>query len=160
MLPYDSYKPTDGETQFVGNLLNIQPNDISYIFFSDANIDTINNTLIEEIKRMTFESFNKTLIIEPQDKKLLVTVMRFIYFQSIQNKYTADIEVLLLNKEVLKKIIPTAMSELISYLRYINDINRYAAPYDDPNFHILPLPVNTNSRKKGPLRQPTDLFGF
>ena len=43
MLSYNSYKPTDKEREFVGKLINIEPNDISYKFFSDSNVDYINN---------------------------------------------------------------------------------------------------------------------
>ena len=49
MLSYNSYNPTDKETEFVGKILNIQPNDISYMFFSDKNVDYINKSLIEMV---------------------------------------------------------------------------------------------------------------
>ena len=159
MLPYDSYKPTEYETQFIGNLLNIAPNDISYIFVSDENIDNINTILIEEIKNMTNERYQKKLIIQPQEKSLLLTMMRHVYLKNIQNHYPTDIEVLLLNKEVFKILIPAVMSELIAHMRYLNDINRYSSPYDSPGFHILPLPTNT-TKTNGNFRQATDLFGF
>lgn len=159
MLPYDSYKPTEYETQFIGNLINIAPNDISYTFFNDENIDNINITLIENIKNMTFEKYNKKMIIEPQNKNHLLTIMRYVYLKNIQNHYPTDIEVLLLNKEVFKILIPGVMSELIARMRYLNDINRYAAPYNSTDFHILPLPKNTSKINRN-FRQPTDLFGF
>jgi len=159
MFSYDSYKPTGEETQFIGNLVNIKPNDISYIFFSNNNIDDINTILIEEIKEMTFERYNKKMVIQPQDRNHLLTIMRHVYLKNVQNHYPTDIEVMLLNKEVFKILIPGVMSELIARIRYLNDINRYSSPYDSPSFSILPLPTNT-CKTNGNFRQPTDLFGF
>ena len=61
MLSYNSYKPTEREREFVGKLINIEPNDISYKFFSDINIDYINNTLIEMVMEETFKRYNKRI---------------------------------------------------------------------------------------------------
>ena len=51
---YNKYKPTERETEFIGNLINIKPNDISYIFFGDENIIFLNKSIIEQIKDITF----------------------------------------------------------------------------------------------------------
>ena len=59
MLPYNSYKPTEREREYVGNLLNIEPNNISYMFFNNNNINNINKQLIENIISMTFERYGK-----------------------------------------------------------------------------------------------------
>ena len=143
MLPYNSYKPTIYETQFIGNLLNIAPNDISYVFFSNNNVDNINSLLIAEIKEITLKRYNKSLIIEPQNKDLLYIIMRFVYFKNIRNEYETEVEVQNLNNLTLQILVPGVTSELIARIRYLNDINRYASPYDSPTFSILPLPTNT-----------------
>jgi hypothetical protein len=123
MLSYNSYKPTDRETEFVGKLLNIQPNDISYIFFSDKNVDYINNTLIEMVMDETYKRYNKRIKIEPQRKHIVISAMRHIYFKNITNILIAEEEVNRLNKEVLRQMFGTAITELIAYLRYIKDYN-------------------------------------
>ncbi len=123
MFAYNSYKPTDKERDFVGKLINIQPNDISYKFFSDINVDLINNKLIEEIMNITLERYGKKLKIEPQRKHIVIGIMRHIYFKNITNTLPTDEEVERLNKEVLRQMIPVVTHELISYMRYIEDRN-------------------------------------
>ena len=63
MLSYNSYNPSDKERDFVGKLLNIEPNDISYKFFSDINVDYINNTLINMVMEETYKRYNKKAAI-------------------------------------------------------------------------------------------------
>ena len=123
MLSYNSYKPTDKETDFVGKLLNIQPNDISYNFFSDNNVDYINKTLIEMVMEETFKRYNKRIQIQPQRKHIVISAMRHIYFKNVTNILPVNEEVERLNKEVLRQLFKTAITELIAYLRYINDYN-------------------------------------
>lgn len=123
MLSYNSYKPTDKERDFVGKLINIEPNDISYKFFSDSNIDYINNTLIEMVMEETNKRYEKRIKIQPQRKHIVIAAMRHIYFKNVKNVLTADEEVERLNKEVLRQMLGTAMTELIAYLRYIYDYN-------------------------------------
>lgn len=139
MLSYNSYKPTDKETEFVGKLLNIQPNDISYTFFSDNNVDYINNTLIEMVMEETFKRYNKRIQIQPQRKHIVISAMRHIYFKNVTNILPVDEEVERLNKEVLRQMFKTAIPELIAYLRFINDYNSIV-PMDLPQ---------SDSRKTG-----------
>uniref|UniRef100_A0A6C0HVL5 Minor capsid protein P8 central region domain-containing protein n=1 Tax=viral metagenome TaxID=1070528 RepID=A0A6C0HVL5_9ZZZZ len=123
MLSYNNYKPTDKEREFVGKLINIEPNDISYKFFSDVNIDYINSSLINMVMEETYKRYEKRIQIQPQRKHIVIAAMRHIYFKNIKNVLTADEEVARLNKEVLRQMLGTAMTELIAYLRYIHDYN-------------------------------------
>ena len=151
MLSYNSYNPTDKEREFVGKLLNIEPNDISYKFFSDINVDYINNTLIMMVMDETYKRYNKKIKIEPQRKHIVYAAMRHIYFKNIKNALTVDEEVERLNKEVLRQMFKTAITELIAYLRYIHDYN-----------NIIPLDLpQSDSRKKGCDTAPfSSNFGF
>jgi hypothetical protein len=125
MLRYNSYKPTSRETEFVGNLIDITPNDISYKFFSDININIINTRIIDEIKQITLSRYNKQIEIEPQQKTLLLTIMRHIYLKNIKNRHEADVEVEILNDITLKEMIPVIMNGLLSQIRYIHDYNTF-----------------------------------
>ncbi len=131
MLSYNSYKPTDRERDFVAKLINIEPNDISYKFFSDNNIDYINNTLVDMVMEETFKRYNKRIKIEHQRKHIVLSAMRHIYFKNITNSLPTDEEVARLNKEVLRQLFGTAITELIAYLRFINDYNSIV-PMDLP----------------------------
>ena len=151
MLSYNSYKPTDKETEFVSKLINIQPNDISYKFFSDNNVDYINNTLIEMVMEETFKRYNKRIKIQPQRKHIVIAAMRHIYFKNVRNILPTDEEVDRLNKEVLRQMLGTAITELIAYLRFINDYNS-----------IVPMELpKSDSSKMGRDTAPfSQLFGF
>ena len=151
MLSYDNYKPTDRETEFVGKLLNIQPNDISYKFFSESNIDYINQKLIEMVMEETFKRYNKRIQIEPQRKHIVIAAMRHIYFKNVRNVLTADEEVDRLNKEVLRQMFKTAITELIAYFRYIHDYN---------NIIPLELPKNDSRKNECTTSLFSSLFGF
>ncbi len=139
MLSYNSYNPTDKERDFVSKLLNIEPNDISYKFFSDINVDYINNTLINMVMEETYKRYNKRIKIEPQRKHIVYATMRHIYFKNIKNVLSVDEEVNRLNEEVLRQMFKTAITELIAYLRYIHDY-KTIAPMELPK---------SDSRKKG-----------
>jgi hypothetical protein len=131
MLSYNSYKPTDKEREFVGKLINIEPNDISYKFFSDNNINYINNTLIDMVMEETYKRYNKKIKIDPQRRHIVLSAMRHIYFKNITNTLPTEEEVARLNKEVLRQMFGTAITELIAYLRFINDYNTIV-PMDLP----------------------------
>jgi len=150
MLRYDSYQPTERETEFVGNLINIKPNDISYRYFSDINIDLINTRLIEEVKNITFERYNKKIQIEPQQKHILITIMRHVYMRNVKNTRETEVEVELLNREVLKQTVPILISGLLSQIRFIDDYNSIR-PFD------LPEPTN---RKNGNMKPLSSNFDF
>ena len=151
MLSYNSYKPTDKETEFVSKLINIQPNDISYKFFSDNNVNYINNTLIEMVMEETYKRYNKKIQIQPQRKHIVIAAMRHIYFKNVKNVLTAEEEVERLNKETLRQLFDTAITELIAYLRFIYDYNNIV-PMD------LPQPDNNKmGRNTAPF---SNLFGF
>jgi hypothetical protein len=144
MLSYNSYKPTDREREFVGKLINIEPNDISYKFFSDSNIDLINNTLIEMVMEETNKRYNKRIKIEPQRKHIVLSAMRHIYFKNVRNVLPTDEEVDRLNKEVLRQMFGTAITELIAYLRYIHDYNSII-PMELPKADNTKGQITTNS---------------
>jgi hypothetical protein len=151
MLSYNSYKPTDREREFVGKLINIEPNDISYKFFSDSNVDYINNTLIEMVMEETNKRYNKRIQIEPQRKHIVIAAMRHIYFKNVKNVLPTDEEVARLNKEVLRQMVGTAITELIAYLRYIHDYNS-----------IIPLELPKADNVKGQITNNSfsSNFGF
>ncbi len=139
MLSYNSYKPTDKEREFVGKLINIEPNDISYRFFSDVNVEYINNTLIKMVMDETYKRYNKKIKIQPQRKHIVYAAMRHIYFKNVKNIIATDEEVDRLNKEVLRQMLGTAITELIAYLRYIHDYNS-----------IIPMDLpQSDSKKQG-----------
>jgi hypothetical protein len=113
-------------------------------------VDYINTELIEAIKNLTLEKYGKKLQIQPQRKHLVIGIMRHIYFSYIMNKYETQIEVDLLNKQVLKRMIPSVLNELIAYMRYINDYN-----------NIVPMELpKTDNRKTNNTGSFSRMFNF
>jgi len=136
----DYYKiASDKEKEFVGNLIHIQPNDISLLFFRNDNINRINNNLRKEIIRITYEKYGKKIEIQPQKKHLLITIMRYIYLKNITNTGEVDEQIKALNDKVMELIVPTAIQGLIHRIKYINDYNRIKP---------MSLPINSNKNNK------------
>ncbi len=134
---YKKYKPTDREREFVGKMINIEPNDIAYKFFSGENLDYINSQLIERVKNITLERYGKKIGIEPQRKHLVLSIMRHVYFKNIRNMFDTEQEVNLLNEEVLRQMVPMVIKELIAYMRFVYDYN-----------NIIPMEVPVSDNKK------------
>ena len=152
MNQYNTYNATTYEHEFVSNLIHCEPNDISYMYFSDKNIDEINKRLINEVKNITYERYDKMMEIQPQKKHLLLTIMRHIYFKNVKNRECADIEVELLNRETITQIVPTIITGLLAQIRYVNDYDTLLAPPE--------LPESNSSKRKADLRPFSSLFGF
>ena len=150
MQQYNTYKPTDRELEYVGNLLNIQPNDISYTFFSDMNIKRINDMLIDSVMIETEKRYGKKIKIEHQKKHLITVIMRHVYFKNVRNIFSVQEEVDMLNKEVLRQMLPVVIRELIAYLRYIRDYNS-----------IIPIErPKADNRRTGNLMPFSKMFSF
>ena len=145
---------TEKELQFVKNLLNIEPNDISLLYFSKNNIEYLNAKIVDIIYGMTREKLEKPIKIQKQKEQYLLERMRYIYFDDVRNTSPTNIEVEHLNKRFLESIIPNIYSELISYLKYLDEINQYQSSN---------IPINENpisSRKRKELKPLSTFFDF
>ncbi len=150
MQSYNTYKATDRELEYVGNLLNIEPNEISLMFFSDNNIKRINEMLIESVMIETEKRYGTKIKIEHQKKHLVTVIMRHTYFKNVRNIYSAQEEVDMLNKEVIRQMLPVVIRELIAYLRYIRDYNS-----------IIPMErPRPDNRRTGNLMPFAKMFDF
>ncbi len=148
----DYYKiASEKEKEFVGNLINIQPNDISLLYFRDDNINKINNNLRREIMRITKEKYGKKIDIQPQQKHILITIMRYVYLKNITNIGEVDEQIKVLNDKVMELIVPTAIQGLIHRIKYINDYNTISP---------MNLPVNSNGNRINTLPPLSSTFDF
>lgn len=125
---FEYYKlAPEREKDFVRNFTNMKPNDISLYYFRNDNIRMINNLLIEEIAKLTNKKYGQKLIIKPQKRHLLLTIMRGIYFFHIRDlKGNVKEQVNQLNQLVLENIVPTAYNGLVNHVKYINIYNKDA----------------------------------
>ena len=123
---------------------NIETSILSKAFFSIQNINIIQNAIIKNV-------YNKTnYIIAKQDTNQLLAVMRRIFMEGCRGEYIdvivsktniSDKDLLLsLNNKVITICSDSIKNELISYLKYREDISTMAIPQD------LPILLNTKSR--------------
>ena len=110
----------------VGNWI---PSDLSRSFFSEKNIQIIQNG----IRAGVYNASNKQYVIGPQDCDALSIIMRSIFLQHSANmpcQITQQIEAL--NKLVLDYCIPQVYGEAQGYIKYKHDVSTLAVPMSRP----------------------------
>ena len=123
---------------------NVETSILSKAFFSNENINIIQNAIIKGV-------YDKTKkIIDRQDTTQLVAVMRRIYMEgcrgefidvSVSRRNISDRDLIVsLNNRVINISVNSIKNELIAYLKYREDISTMAIPQD------LPILLNTKSK--------------
>lgn len=153
---YDGYdfitiEHSEQEKEFVGNILHIQPNDLSILFFRDDNVKKINDMLINEMLELSEREFKKKVRIEPQDTNMMLQIMRAVYFKNVQNCKNIARELNKLNHLTLELLIPTVYNGMVHQIKYLETYNRQ---------ENIPLERPQNTKQKAALRPMTRLFGF
>ena len=104
-------------------------NNLSQTFFSDANIQILQNGLRAGVYHLAEGKFS----IPPQNIDNLKVIMRSTYMQYAEHKPTGIREqVEQLNKIVLDYCVPTVYKEAIGYLKYCQDQSSLVLPMDRP----------------------------
>ena len=110
----------------------------------------INEMLVENVMIETEKRYGTKIKIEHQKKHLVTVIMRHVYFKNVRNMYSAQEEVDMLNKEVIRQMLPVVIRELIAYLRYIRDYNS-----------IIPMErPRPDNRRTGNLMPFAKMFDF
>jgi hypothetical protein len=137
---------------YVTRLLNREANETSLTFFSLENINKLNNGIIYQILELSKKKLNKSYKIEPQEKNKMIPIMKYIYFNFATNSDELDIEINKLNNKFLERVVPTAYNALISYLKYLETLDR-------SKNKLLNNPVNTQNNKDE-LKSISYLFNY
>jgi hypothetical protein len=106
-----------------------ESNVLSQVFFSEENIQIIQNGLRAGVYKMS----NNQFIIAPQNMDALKMIMRSIYLQyaeHYENDITGQVE--RLNKLVLDYAVPSVYNEAIGYQKYIQDQSTLVVPLELP----------------------------
>ena len=127
-------------TNCVGNFLikkhsrgyvygNIHASKISNLFFSQENIDYIQDKIVKEVYKKT----NNKHLITKQNEDELIIVMKSIFLQNSRN-YDSELQYQLntLNKLVLDYCVPNVYTNLLQYLKYLEDITKEQYVMDRP----------------------------
>ena len=133
---------SDRKKDMIGNMTNISPSELSLTFFSENNINKLQIQILNKVKEITFKKYGKRIKILRQKRHLMLTIMRYIYLENsskhfvLENKKIED-QVIQLNKIFLKKIIPTIMQGLISYIKYLNKYDNIPEVNERPKQGVI-----------------------
>ena len=116
---YENLKVTN--TNKYSNTGNQQKTKLSDLYFSQANIDYIQNDIIKQV----FEKSDGKYRINKQNEDELVIIMKSIFLQNARNndndlQYQIDE----LNKLVLSYSVNNVYVNLLQYIKYIDDITK------------------------------------
>lgn len=120
---------------------------LSYLFFSNVNMDIIQNRIRYEVWMQS----GKKYVIDKQSPIELEIVMRSIYLQYAENlncKYREQVNKL--NDLTINFCVPSILAEVQQYLGYLDDVQKMPNP--------LPLPQNLSSAGTKTLRSVTTTF--
>jgi hypothetical protein len=106
-----------------------ETNILSDLFFSEKNIQILQNGLRAGVYKMS----NNEFVIGPQNIDTLKVIMRSIYLQYAQHSMdnvTGEIE--RLNKLVLDYAVPSVYNEAVGYMKYCLDQSSIVRPLELP----------------------------
>ena len=110
-------------------------------FFSEFNMNTIQDGIIRYTKEQTGQTINK------QDARPLSIIMESVYSVNSYNPY-GDIQsqISFMNEVVIKECVKQTVMGVQSYQRYIKDINSQPIPLTNPQYTSpvgIKMPFNT-----------------
>jgi hypothetical protein len=147
--------PKENTKSFIKNVIGQNETDMSKVallFFSDENLELINKELVIRV----FEYTNNKVKIPFQSKNDMLLVMRYIYVTYAKN-LEKDIEkqVYKLNCRVVTELFPKLVSEIRSYMLYLEEIERN----EKQDRQINDLPISTKlTRGTRELPAMSDVF--
>ena len=103
--------------------------ELSNLYFSKQNIDTLQNSLIKEVYKHSGGRYQ----IGYQDSDTLKIIMRSIFLQYAEfdmNNITKEVSKL--NKLVLDYAVPSVYNEAVGYMKYREDQSTLAVPMELP----------------------------
>ena len=107
---------------------------LSISFFSLENINIIQNSL----RFRVFEMSQNKYKIDTQDDDQLKIIMRSIYLQyglNQQDNISKQVEEL--NEKVLEYVVPQVYGEVVSYMKYKEDISTLPEPIKRPSLPFI-----------------------
>jgi len=120
-------KPTEYRDAMIGVW---EDNLLSQAFFSEKNIQIIQNGIRAGVHKMSGEKF----IIPPQNIDSLKIVMRGTFLQHAQysQKESVADQVAKLNRLVFEYAVPTGYNEAVAYVKYCQDQSTLVMPLSNP----------------------------
>jgi hypothetical protein len=111
------------------NTGNQQRTKLSDMYYSQANIDHVQNEIVSQIYKKTDGKYK----ITKQSEDELIIVMKSIYLQNSRNNDNEiQIQINYLNKLVLDYCVENVYVNLLQYVKYIDDITKEKVVLDRP----------------------------
>ena len=111
------------------NTGNQQRSKLSDMYYSQTNIDFLQNEIINQIYKKTSGKYR----IVKQSEDELVIVMKSIYLQYARNSdVDIQLQINVLNKHVLDYCVDNVYVNLLQYVKYIDDITKEQTVIDRP----------------------------
>jgi hypothetical protein len=126
---YDLFDKTkyayDFNVQGIKNIHSTNP--ISDVFFSQQNIDILQNG----IRYVVYKRTHDNLVIDKQSENELLIIMRSIYLQYSKHKPFGVLDqVRMLNSKVIDYAVPAILVELNQYVNYTRDASALPVPLE------------------------------
>ena len=103
--------------------LRAEPNNVIMGFFSDVNIQKIQNDLKKNVKKQI------NVEIDDQSCREIYVAMIYVYKTYGKNSLQKEREeIIKLNDITVKLILPDLISNILQYLNYIKDISKQPTP--------------------------------
>jgi hypothetical protein len=104
-------------------------NPISSLFFSEHNIDILQNG----IRFSVFSKTENNMVIDKQSENELLIIMRSVYLQYCKHlPYNITSQVKELNTKVIDYSVPKILVEINQHVNFKNDISKLPIPLEHP----------------------------
>ena len=125
---YDLYQNEKQKYEFTDSLKGInEDNVLNKTFFSQKNIDMIQNAIINEVIKLSGYK------IQRQSDLQLQIIMRSIFLQySRNNRCNIKEQIIELDKKVIEFSVDRIIVEINQYMNYKNTINKLPTPLTHP----------------------------
>jgi hypothetical protein len=135
--PFELYENNNIQNNKTKNMTGtMSKNSLSDIFFSQSNIDLLQDYIIKGV----FDTSGTKIVKQSEDE--LSIIMRSIYLQHGKNlDYNIQEQINTLNEHILKYCIPNINSSIKQYNGYIKDITK------EQDIMDMPQSVNTKGDK-------------
>lgn len=104
--------------EYASNVMRLEPTHLMKSYFSEENVDKIQNLLINSVK----QQINMT--ISKQSYQDLLNIMMFVYEAFIQTRPNVK----KLNEEVLRITVPMVSRNVLSHIEYTQYIQKPRVP--------------------------------
>jgi acetaldehyde dehydrogenase (acetylating) len=128
--PFELYESLDvkNKEKYL-NTGNQQRSKLSDSFFSQTNIDHLQDTIIRQIYKKTDGKYS----IVKQNEDEIVIVMKSIFIQNGRNNdNNINLQINELNKLVLNYCVGNVYTNLLQYVKYVDDITKENTVMDMP----------------------------